>query len=195
MSSVINRNHFFVKEHTGVFKAANNYDILDPETQQIIMECREENLGIFTRLLRFTDYKRMTPFDVTIRTTDGAQVVRVTRGISFFVSDVSVFDENNNLIGGFKQKFFSIGGRFSVLDKNDRPVCVLQGKWTSWDFRFVDGNTEYASVSKKWAGLGRELFTSADNYMLQINNNVPDGSDVRKLILAAVMCIDMVLKE
>ncbi|HNW81508.1 MAG TPA: phospholipid scramblase-related protein [bacterium] len=195
MSSAINRNHFFVKEHVGMFKAANNYDILDPETKSVIMECREENLGIFTRLLRFTDYKRMTPFDVTIRTTDGHQVVRVTRGISFFVSDVSVFDENNNLIGGFKQKFLSIGGKFSVLDKNDRPVCVLQGKWTSWDFRFVDGNTEYASVSKKWAGLGRELFTSADNYMLQINNNVPDDSDIRKLILAAVMCIDMVLKE
>ncbi|HRZ80102.1 MAG TPA: phospholipid scramblase-related protein, partial [bacterium] len=96
---------------------------------------------------------------------------------------------------GFKQKFFSIGGRFSVLDKNDRPVCVLQGKWTSWDFRFVEGDTEYASVSKKWAGIGKEPFTSADNYMLQINSNVPADSDIRKLILAAVMCIDMVLKE
>lgn len=195
MENVINRSSFFVKEHTGILKAANNYDILDPETNSVMMECREENLGIFTRLFRFTDYKRMTPFDVRIRTTDGRQVVRVTRGVSFFVSDVSVFDENDNRIGGFKQKFFSIGGRFSVLDKNDRPVCVLQGKWTSWDFRFVEGDTEYASVSKKWAGIGKELFTSADNYMLQINSNVPADSDIRKLILAAVMCIDMVLKE
>ncbi|HPA57986.1 MAG TPA: RNAase, partial [bacterium] len=32
--SVINRNSFFVKEHVGMFKAANNYDILDPETQE-----------------------------------------------------------------------------------------------------------------------------------------------------------------
>lgn len=195
MENVINRNSFFVKEHTGILKAANNYDILDPETNSVMMECREENLGIFTRLFRFTDYKRMTPFDVRIRTTDGRQVVRVTRGVSFFVSDVSVFDENDNRIGGFKQKFFSIGGRFSVMDKNDRPVCILQGKWTSWDFRFVEGDTEYASVSKKWAGIGKELFTSADNYMLQINSNVPTDSDIRKLILAAVMCIDMVLKE
>ncbi len=195
MENVINRSSFFVKEHTGILKAANNYDILDPETNSVMMECREENLGIFTKLFRFTDYKRMTPFDVRIRTTDGRQVVRVTRGVSFFVSDVSVFDENDNRIGGFKQKFFSIGGRFSVLDKNDRPVCVLQGKWTSWDFRFVEGDTEYASVSKKWAGIGKELFTSADNYMLQINSNVPADSDIRKLILAAVMCIDMVLKE
>ena len=43
--------------------------------------------------------------------------------------------------------------------------------------------------------MGKELFTSADNYVLEISNTVPSGSGVRKLILAAVLCIDMVLKE
>ena len=28
MSEVLNRDNFFVKEHVGMFKAANNYDIL-----------------------------------------------------------------------------------------------------------------------------------------------------------------------
>ncbi|MCK5761048.1 MAG: RNAase, partial [Candidatus Delongbacteria bacterium] len=54
---------------------------------------------------------------------------------------------------------------------------------------------EFAHVSKKWAGLGKELFTSADNYMLDINENVQKDNPIRLLILAAVMCIDMVLKE
>ena len=54
---------------------------------------------------------------------------------------------------------------------------------------------EYAHVSKKWAGLGKEMFTSADNYMLSINEEVEKNNPVRLLILAAVMCIDMVLKE
>jgi hypothetical protein len=39
------------------------------------------------------------------------------------------------------------------------------------------------------------LFTTADNYVLQINENVPADSPLRVLILAAVMCIDLVLKE
>lgn len=43
--------------------------------------------------------------------------------------------------------------------------------------------------------LGKELFTSADNCVLTIGESVPPGSPVRKLILAAVMCIDMILKE
>ena len=188
-------NVFLVKEHVGMFKAANNYDIHDPEGGQIVMECREEKLGIITKLLRFTDYKRMTPFDVQVRTPDGRQVVRVQRGVSFFLSKVKVFDENDQLIGGFRQKFFSIGGAFTVLNASDQPVCTLKGKWTGWDFRFMAGEKELAHVTKKWAGLGREMFTSADNYVLSISPELPPMHTVRKLILAAVMCIDMVLKE
>ena len=195
MHEVLNKNLFLVKEHVGMFKAANNYDIHDPQTGEIIMECREERLGMFTKFLRFTKYKRMTPFDIEIRTPDGHQLVRVTKGVSIFLSKVKVHDEHGQVIGGFKQKFFSIGGAFTVLDANDNPICMLKGKWTGWDFRFMDGETELAHVTKKWAGLGKELFTSADNYVLEISQSVPADSPVRQLILAAVMCIDMVLKE
>ncbi|WP_432453285.1 MULTISPECIES: phospholipid scramblase-related protein [unclassified Agarivorans] len=195
MSDVINSNLFLVKEHVGLFKAANNFDIYDPSTGDVIMQCREPSLGFFTKMLRFTDYKRMTPFDIQITTPDGQRIVRLQRGISLFLSKVTVSDQNNQTIGGFAQKFFSIGGKFDVLDKHDQMICQLEGKWTGWDFYFKKDGKEFAHVSKKWAGLGKELFTSADNYILEISNDVPENDDVRKLILAAVMCIDMVLKE
>jgi uncharacterized protein YxjI len=193
--SALNNNLFLVKEHVGLFKASNSFDIYDPQTQQIILECREEGLGFFTKLFRFTDYKRMTPFSIEIR-SGGRPIVTVKRGVSFFLSNVEVLDHNNILIGRFKQKFFSLGGKFEVLDANDRALCMLKGNWTGWDFRFVSAdNKEFASVSKKWSGLGKEMFTSADNYVLQISNDVPADHPLRQLILAAVMCIDLVLKE
>jgi uncharacterized protein YxjI len=195
MHPALQRNMFFVKEHVGLFKAANNYDVLDPQTSEVILHCREDDLGFFTKLLRFTDYKRMTPFDMRIKTPEGSTVVRVTRGVSFFVSDVKVMDEHDRVVGGFKQKFFSIGGRFAVLDAQDQPVCTLQGNWTGWDFKFVSGGTVLAQVTKKWAGLGKELFTSADNYMLTIADSIRPDDLRRLLLLAAVMSIDMVLKE
>ena len=195
MGSVLDRNLFFVREHVGMFKAANNFDILCPDSGEEIIHCREDNLGFFTKLLRFTDYKRMTPFDIELRTPDGQTLLRVRRGISIFLSKVDVLDENGERIGGFKQKLFSIGGAFKVLDVDDNEVCALKGKWTGWDFRFLAGERELAHVTKEWAGLGKELFTSADNYVLTIDESVPAGSPGRKLILAAVMCIDMVLKE
>ena len=195
MNSILNRNLFFIKEHVGIFKAANNFDILDPGSQEIIMHCREEKLGFFTKMLRFTDYKRMTPFNVEIKTPSGAKVLTVKRGISIILSTVEVFDENDVLVGSFKQKLVSIGGKFNVLDPNENVLCKLQGKWTSWDFKFVNENNEFGHVSKKWAGLGKEMFTTADNYMLEINESVPKDDPLRTLILGAVICIDMVLKE
>jgi uncharacterized protein YxjI len=195
MNPILDKNLFFVKEHVGIFKASNNYDIHDPATSQIILNCREENLGFFTKMLRFTDYKRMTPFHVVISTPEGEKLITVKRGVSIFLSTVEVLDEKGELVGKFKQKFFSIGGKFNVLDANDNVLCTLKGKWTSWDFRFIKDEQEFAQVSKKWAGLGREMFTSADNYMLEIDEKVPAGNKLRLLILAAVMCIDMVLKE
>ncbi len=195
MHEVLSKNVFLVKEHIGAFKAANNFDIYDPDTGRIVMECREDHLGFMTKLLRFTEYKRMTPFDIQIRTVDGEQVVRVTRGAAFLLSKVAVFDARDRPIGGFHQKLLSVGGAFDVRDVRDRVVCTLKGKWTGWDFTFRAGDEEFARVTKKWAGAGKEFFTSADNYILQIAESVPADHVARQLILAAVMCIDMVLKE
>lgn len=195
MHAALNRNLFLVKEHVGMFKAANNFDIYDPETGELIVECREERLGAFTKFLRFTDYKTMTPFHVDLMTPSGEPILSVQRGIPIFLSTVDVLDEDDVRIGGFKQKLFSIGGAFKVLGANDEELCELKGKWTGWDFKFMKDGTQLARVSKKWSGMGKELFTSADNYVLEIADIVPPDNPIRQLIVGAVMCIDMVLKE
>ena len=195
MNNLLNKNLFLIKEHVGMFKAANNFDIYDAEKNQHILNCREPNLGAFTKIFRFTDYKRMTPFDIQISTTEGKPVLSVRRGFTFFRSVVEVFDEQNVLLGTFRQRMLSFGGKFEIYDATGNMICDLQGKWTGWDFKFSAGDKELAQVSKKWAGMGKEFFTSADNYVLSIDKNVPENDKVRPLILAAVMCIDMVLKE
>jgi len=193
--NVLNRNLFLVKEHPGLLKAANNYDILDPETGVILMECREERIGGLTRILRFTDLKRTTPFDIRIRTAGGAQILRMIRGVPVVASMVHVYDDTDTLIGTFRQKPFSISGAFDVLDAEGKAVCKLKGGLTGWNFHFVaPDNLELAMVTKKWAGLGKELFTSADNYVLTIDEIVPLDSLMRQLILASVLCIGLIQK-
>ena len=195
MHAELSRNLFFVKEAVRLFKAANEFDIMDPASGQVILHCREPHLGGFTKLLRFTDYKRMTPFDVRVTTPAGAPVLTVQRGVTFMRSKVDVLDDRGVRIGGFRQRLFSIGGKFDVLDAHDNPLCTLAGKWTGWEFRFMKGDQQLALVTKKWAGLGKELFTTADNYVLSVSETLSPHDPTRQLILAAVLCIDMVLKE
>jgi len=195
MHALLEKNTFLIKEHVGILKAANNFDIYNPDNGEMIMHCREEHLGMITKILRFTDYKRMTPFDIEVRTPQGAKILNLKRGISIFLSDVDVLDETDRVIGGFKQKLLSIGGKFDVLDSLGTNLCTLQGNWVGWEFNFIKDDSVLATVTKKWAGLGKELLTSADNYVLSISPQVSAKNPLRPLILASVLCIDMVLKE
>lgn len=137
----------------------------------------------------------MTPFNFEIRTEIGELVLQVKRGVTIFdSSNIVVFDGDGKKIGVFKQKLFSFTGRFEVHDKNDSHLCTLQGKWSGWDFKFTRDNNELAIVSHDWASFEKELFTSADNYAIKISN-VAQDDPLRQLIIAAVMCIDMVFKE
>ena len=195
MHPVLNRNLYLVKEHVGMFKLKGNYDVFDPETGEELLHCREERIGLGTKLLRMTDYRTMAPFHVDVETVSGEQVLSVKRGFSIMRSKVDVLNERDERVGGFKQKLLSIGGAFRVLGEDDQELCQLKGKWTGWDFRFEADGVPLARVNKKWAGIGKEMFTSADNYVLQIEETVPPDNPIRTLIFAAVMCIDKVLKE
>ena len=195
MHALFSRNQFFVKEHVGILKAANSYDILDLQLQQPLLECREPNLGFFTKLFRFTKYKTQTPFDIELRDAGQGLVLRLKRGVSIFRSTVQVFDGHDVLLGRFRQRLLSLGGKLDLLDANDLVVCTVQGKITSFEYKFLRDGQQIALVTKQWMGLGRELFTSADNYVINIEPTVPATDEVRHLILAAALTIDMVFAE
>lgn len=192
---MLNRNTFFVKEHVGYFKAANAYDVLDPATGQIIGTVREAIPNFFIKLLKFTDLKTLLPFTVDIFDDDGKKLVTLKRGFTFFRSNVNVLDANQQKLGRFQQRLLSLGGKFEIFDKTDHPVAMLEGNWKGWDFKFKDKQgREIGTVTKKWAGLGKELFTTADNYVVDMSPQAGDEV-LKKLVLSAAFCVDMVLKE
>ncbi len=196
MNPILNQNTFFVKEHVGFLKAANNYDVLDPETGQPIIECREDNLGFFAKMFRFTKYKIMTPFNIELKTPPGDKVLTVKRDTSFFgYKKVELLDENGQTIGYYKRKFSILKSSIHILNAQEEFMCQLKGNWVGWEFKFIKEDEEFAQVSKKWAGIGKALFTSADNYVLSINENVPENAPIRMMLLGAVMCIDMIIHE
>ena len=196
MENLLNKNLFFIKQHIGFFKASINFDIYDPMTQQQAMTCREQNLGFFTKFFRFTGYRIMTPFNVEIKSTTGEMMINVTRGTTFWgFTPVYVYDGKGMLLGKFKRKFRFGGAKFEITDPQERVIGTLKGNLIGWDFKFVRENIEIGMVNKKWAGIGKELFTTADNYMLIINDHVPQNDPIRALMLSAVMCIDFLLKR
>ena len=198
MKENLQKNIFLFKEHLGMFKASNNYDVYDPKTKEIILHCREKNLNPVYKIVRMflADFKPMTPFEIDIIGLDGKRIIKVKKGLSLILSKIEVFDENDKLIGLFKQKLFpNLYPKFEMFDEKENLLSMLKGNLIGWNFEFLKDENTIATVTKKWSGIGKEMFTSADNYILEIKDTVDKADPLRLLIFAAVICIDMVFKE
>ena len=193
---MFNLRQYFIREHVGLLKLTDTYDILDPATQQQVGVAKEKVSG-FTHVLRLLVNKRMLPTSVEIKERPEAPPhLTIRRGFTLLQSKITVHAADGKMIGYFKSKLFSLGGGFHVFDAADRKVADVKGNWKGWDFKMLaaDGS-EMGSVTKKWAGIGKELFTSADNYMIDIHGEYAGNETVAALLLAAGLAIDIVLKE
>lgn len=194
--SLFDGDTFLVREHIGVFKLHEAFDILSPEGRQIglVIE-RASGLKKFLKLLV---NKQLLPCDLEVLSEgeNGNVLLKIHRGPAIFRTKVTVSDANGQLVGYFKKRILSLGGSFDVYDASDKQIALLQGDWKGWNFKFskTDG-VEFGQVSKKWAGIAQELFTNADNYVVHFERDKMDAPEHFPLVLAAAICIDTVLKD
>ena len=185
---------FFVREHVGVLKLTDTYDILDADSQHQIGVAKDEPAS-WAKYLRLLVSKQLLPTTVNIYENEQL-VLSIHKPFVFIRSKVTVTKADGQNLGYFKGKLFSIGGGFWVFDTADQQVAEIKGDWKGWNFRFLGRDqSELGTVTKKWAGLGKELFTSADNYVIALNDQHHFRENDSLLLLAAGIAIDVVFKE
>lgn len=198
MSDALAGDQFVVREHVGMLKLADTYDILDAASQGVVAVAKEKPGG-FILFLRFLINKQMLPTRVEVRQgagDDGALLFGLRRGMTFLRSKVVVFDAQETPIGYFKSKLFSFGGGFWVYDMKDQVIAEVKGDWKGWNFTFKGPNgEELGLVTKKWGGIAKELFTSADTYMVWLSGAKGASPVAKILLLAAALAVDVVYKE
>lgn len=194
---MLSRNSYFIREHVGAFKLKDTYDILDPETQQQQLGYAMESTPGWVLALRLLLGKQVLPVTIAVREqAEAPPLFRIERGFTFMRSKVFVYDAQDQVVGYFKSKLFTLGGGFNVYSPQDVLVAEVKGNWKGWDFKFISASgQEIGLVTKKWAGLGRELFTTADNYLISIHDMGEQQAASNILLLAAGLAIDTVYKE
>lgn len=195
-ASFFDRPAYFVREHFGFLKLKDSFDILDAETREHLGYATEEN-PIWVNLTRLLLQKHRMPTTVVVRRlSDDAPVLRLERGWRFLRSKIRVYDGQNGLLGYFESKVLTLGGGFYVYNAHGAQVADIKGNWIGWDFRFLDaGGQALGLVTKKWAGIGRELFTTADNYLISLTDRGSAQPATAALLLAAGLAIDTLYKE
>jgi len=187
-------NNYFIDEKVGLFKFSNAYKVYDEHGEQI-GNITQKVSGWHKFLRVLANVKPMMPFTLTINDMQGQELVSIKRGWTFFMSKIIIAAGNGTPLGSIKQKFKFLKPTFRIFDAYETQVAEISGDWKGWNFTIRDEREkQIGTITKKWNGLLKEAFTTADKYVVSI---VPEyAEDTRKMaIVATAITIDMVLKE
>ena len=196
LPDLLTLDRILVKERVGFFRLADCYDLFDPDSGRSVGVC-QETPPWYSHVLRLLVSKLMLPTLVEVH-PEGLQqpLIRIRRGFRLFRSVVGIEDGIGRPLGTLRSRVLTFRLEFAVLDTTGREIARVQGDWKGWRFELTSSSGEaLGTIAKKWAGIGKELFTSADNYMIELAPSRADDAKVRTMLLAAALAIDLCFKE
>ncbi|WP_344785235.1 phospholipid scramblase-related protein [Microbacterium kribbense] len=134
---------------------------------------------------------------------EGRPLLMLTRPATMLKSNVTIMREDGSLVGHIIQESLGVlasllGGKFNVRFRMEADGVTLGAinaeDWRAWDFNLQDPHgSEIARITKTWAGFGKENFTKADNYVLEMHRPLEDP--LLTLVVSAALVVDTVLKQ
>jgi uncharacterized protein YxjI len=184
---------YFIDEKVAFLKFTNAYKVYNSggDTIGAIRETMPAGLKVLSLLLG----KAFLPFKLDILDTEENVLAAIKRGWTFFMSKIEVLDARGSVIAHINQRFKLLKPTFNILDPQGSPIAAITGDWKAWNFT-ITGNEggQIGTITKKWAGILKEAFTTADKYIVSIKPGAP--VDAKKIaLIATAITIDMVLKE
>jgi uncharacterized protein YxjI len=134
---------------------------------------------------------------------EGRPILTLTRPATVLKSKVTVMREDGTPVGHIVQENFGVlasilGGRFNIrfrMESGGETLGTINAEsWQAWDFSIQDPHgAEIARITKTWAGFSKEMFTKADNYVLEMHRTLEDP--LLSLVVSAALAVDTVLKQ
>jgi uncharacterized protein YxjI len=183
-----------VNQKAKLIEISNEYAIYDQNARQIaaVREVGQSTLKKAARVL--TSYDQYFTHKLQVVDMQGAPLLALTRPAKVFKSRIIVQDPAGNEIGQIVQQNVFGKIRFA-LESGGQPIGSINGEnWRAWNFNIRDhSDTEVARITKTWEGFAKTMFTTADNYVVQIHR--PLSGPLQALVVAAAVSIDTALKQ
>ncbi|HUR78821.1 MAG TPA: phospholipid scramblase-related protein [Acidimicrobiales bacterium] len=192
--SILDASVLVVNQKAKIIELTNEYAIFDERGSQI-GAVRQVGQGMARKVLRaLTSIDQFLTTKLEVIDGEGKTLLQLTRPAKIFKSRVVVADGSGREIGTIVQENMIGKIRFGLL-AGGRPVGSINAEnWRAWDFNIQDHNgREVARVKKKWEGIVKNVFTTADNYVVNVPS--PLEEPLRSLVVAAALSIDTALKQ
>jgi uncharacterized protein YxjI len=183
-----------VNQKAKLIELNNQYSVFDQHGTQIAavnqvgQSAAKKVMRLVSSLDQFMTHKLQVT-DVT-----GAVVLQVTRPAKLIKSTVVVSDGNDREIGRIVQQNMIGKINFGLMADGQQVGAIKAENWRAWNFRIENAaGQEIARVTKTFEGLAKTMFTTADNYVLQITQRAPEP--LNSLVVASALSIDTALKQ
>jgi uncharacterized protein YxjI len=186
-------NSYFIDEKVNLLKFENSYLVYNDKAENIGTIVQKLSFG--QKALRLLVNKAILPFKLEIKDANGALLASISRGWTFFMSKIVITSGDDQVIGSVQQKFKFFKPTFRIFSHEDKLIAEITGDWKAWNFVIKDdAGSQIGTISKKWAGALKEIFTSADKYNVTLDTAYSNMMN-KIAVLSAAITIDMVLKE
>ncbi len=196
MDVMITPNVIGIREHARILKFGDVYDLWDPVTGAVIGEARER-MSLLLKLGRMFMSKRVLPvgIDITLAGMPGA-VATIRKGWTFWRAKVEIRGADGGLLGVLQAPVLSLFTYFNILSEAGEKIGGVKGNLMGWNYTIEGARGELlGTVGKQWAGIAREVFTSADRYVVGIEPPAQQNANLKTLVIATAIAIDSVFKE
>lgn len=183
-----------VNQKAKIIEMVNEYLVFDQHGSKIgaVAEIEQTTAKKVARLVSSLDQFLTHKYE--IRDADENPVLVMIRPRKIMKSSFVVARPDGTEIGRVKQSNMLGKIKFALSAGNANVGSINAENWRAWDFHVTDaGGKEVARVTKTWEGLGKTLFTTADNYVLEIKEPLEDP--LLSLVVATSLCIDTALKQ
>lgn len=105
-----------------------------------------------------------------------------------------VTDHLGSTLGEVVQQWSLGKARFGFEDNGSFLGYLSAQNLRAWNFTLTDRRgVEIGKVTKTWSGLTRTVFTTADDYAVELNQPIPEP--LRSLAVASALVVDTALKQ
>ena len=182
-----------VSQKTKLIELTNEYAVLDGQGQQIgaVVEVGQSTVRKAARFLSSLD--QFLTHRLEVRDATGPVLV-LTRPAKIVRSRVVVSRPDGAPIGEIVQANVFGKIRFDLVSDGRLVGAIQAENWRAWNFAILDAaGTEVARITKKWEGLARTMFTTADRYVVLVHYRLPEP--LASMVIASALTVDTALKQ
>ena len=193
--ALLDHNKIVINQKAKLIELTNEYKIRDTDGNDIGV-IRQEGQSTLKKMARFvSSLDQFMTHRLAAYEPDGSKVLELVRPRKFVKSTLEVYDGVGTLVGTIRQQNVFGKIRFGLHDAAGTKIGEIRAEnWRAWNFAIVDQtDAEVGRITKTWEGIAKTIFTTADDYLLDVSPTLK--APLRTLVFASAVGVDTALKQ